>query len=127
MRRQKDEYEKDDDSLPQEKCVPDHDDRFIHRCRVRLYEDNQLYILSSIYLLNIRRLYDFFFLNTYSLMLDSREKERKKKEEQYCYASVSTVKKERKMSSVSYCRREEYNLMKTRSQFGTSSLENICG
>jgi hypothetical protein len=61
MRRQKDEYEKDDDSLPQEKCVPDHDDRFIHHCRVRLYEDNQLYILSSIYLLNIRRLYKNFF------------------------------------------------------------------
>ncbi len=59
-----------------EKCVPDHDDRFIHRCRVRLYEDNQLHMLLSIYLLNIRRLYDFF---THSLMLDSWEKEREKK------------------------------------------------
>jgi hypothetical protein len=69
---------KDDDSLPQEKCVPDHDDRFIHCCRVRLCEDNQLYMLLSIYLLNIRRLYENFF-NTYSLMLDSREKERERR------------------------------------------------
>ena len=72
-RRQKNEHERWRFSSP-EKCVPDHDDRFIHRCRVRLYEDNQLYMLSSIYLLNIRRLYEFFF--THSLMLDSWEKER---------------------------------------------------
>ncbi len=41
-------WRKDDDFLPQEKCVPDHDDRFIHHCRVRLCEDNQVYILLSI-------------------------------------------------------------------------------
>jgi hypothetical protein len=35
-------------------------------------------MLSSIYLLNIRRLYENFF-NTYSLMLDSREKERERR------------------------------------------------
>jgi hypothetical protein len=63
---------KNDDSLPQ-KNVPHHDDRFIHRCQVRLCEDNQLYMLPSIYLINIRRFYIFF---THSLMLDSREKER---------------------------------------------------
>ena len=40
------------------------------------YEKNQLYMLSSIYLLNIRRFYIFF---THSLMLDSREKERERK------------------------------------------------
>jgi len=56
--------------------VPDHDDRFIHRCQVRLCEDNQLYMLPSIYLINIRRFYIFF---THSLMLDSREKERERR------------------------------------------------
>jgi len=66
---------KDDDSLPQ-KNVPYHDDRFIHRCQVRLCEDNQLYMLPSIYLINIRRFYIFF---THSLMLDSREKERERR------------------------------------------------
>ena len=67
---------KDDDLLPQEECVPDHDDRFIHRCRVRLYEDNQLYMLSSIYLLNIRRLYDFFYTFTHAGL--ARKRKRKK-------------------------------------------------
>ena len=66
---------KNDDSLPQ-KNVPHHDDRFIHRCQVRLCEDNQLYMLPSIYLINIRRFYIFL---THSLMLDSREKERKRR------------------------------------------------
>ena len=77
-RRQKNEYGKKrwQFSSP-EKCVPDHDDRFIHRCRVRLYEDSQLHMLSSIYQLNIRRLYNFFL--THSLMLDSWEKERKRR------------------------------------------------
>ncbi len=79
-RRQKNEYEKkDDDSLPQKKkCVPDHDDRFIHRCRVCLYEDNQLYMLSSIYLLNIRRLYENFSTHTHSCW--TREKKKEKEE-----------------------------------------------
>ena len=67
---------KDDDSLPQ-KNVPYHDDRFIHRCRVRLCEDNQLYMLPSIYLLIIRRLYDFF-LHIHSCW--TREKKKEKEE-----------------------------------------------
>ena len=94
---------KDDDSLPQ-KNVPYHDDRFIHRCQVRLYEDNQLYMLSSIYLLNIRRFYIFFF---YTFTHAGLARKRKKKGKKYCYASVSSVKRERKMSSVSSCRRVE--------------------
>ena len=76
-RRQKSEHEKkDDDSLPQ-KNVPYHDDRFIHRCQVRLCEDNQLYMLPSICLLTIKRRFYIFF--THSLMLDSREKERERR------------------------------------------------
>ena len=67
---------KDDDSLPQ-KNVPYHDDRFIHRCQVRLCEDNQLYMLPSICLLTIKEDSTFFF--THSLMLDSREKERERR------------------------------------------------
>ncbi len=66
---------KHDDSLLQ-KNVPYHDDRFIHRCQVSLCEDNQLYMLPSIYLINIRRFCIFF---THSLMLDSREKERERR------------------------------------------------
>ena len=58
-----------------EKCVPDHDDRFIHRCQVRLCEDNQLYMLPSICLLTTKKI--LFFLH--SLMLDSREKERERR------------------------------------------------
>lgn len=67
---------KDDDSLPQ-KNVPYHDDRFIHRCRVRLGEDNQLHMLPSICPLIIKE--DSTFFSTHSLMLDSREKEREQK------------------------------------------------
>ena len=121
-RRQKSEHEKRWRFSSPEKCVPDHDDRFIHRCQVRLCEDNQLYMLPSIYLINIRRFYIFF---THSLMLDSREKGKRKKN------GTATLRfqrwrEKRKMSSVSSCRRdEESNLRKTRSQFGTSSLENI--
>jgi hypothetical protein len=33
--------------FPEEKCVPDHDGRFINRCQVRLCEDSQVYIPSS--------------------------------------------------------------------------------
>jgi len=66
---------KNDDSLPQ-KNVPHHDDRFIHRCQVRLCEDNQLYMLPSICLLTIKKILHFF---THSLMLDSREKERERR------------------------------------------------
>ena len=111
---------KNDDSLPQ-KNVPHHDDRFIHRCQVRLCEDNQLYMLPSIYLINTRRFYIF----THSLMLDSREKERETRMVLLRLGFNDEERKE-KMSSVSSCRRdEESNLRKTRSQFGTSSLENI--
>ena len=120
-RRQKNEYGKKRwrFSSP-EKCVPDHDDRFIHRCQERLCEDSQLYMLPSIFLLNIRRFYIFF---THSLMLDSREKEGERK---IVLLRFGFNGEERKMSSVSSCRRdEEFNLRKTRSQFGTSSLENI--
>ncbi len=73
-RRQKNEYEKKDDDSLLQKNVPYHDDRFIHRCQVRLCEDNQLYTLPSICLLTVRRFYIFF---THSLMLDSRERERR--------------------------------------------------
>ncbi len=72
---------KNDDSLPQ-KNVPHHDDRFIHRCQVRLCEDNQLYMLPSSYLINIRRFYIFL---THSLMLDSREKGKRKCEFFSCF------------------------------------------
>ena len=112
---------KNDDSLPQ-KNVPHHDDRFIHRCQVRLCEDNQLYMLPSIYLINIRRFYIFF---THSLMLDSREKEREKR---IVLLRLGFNDEERKEKCLLYHPVEEmkkFNLMKTKSQFGTSSLENI--
>ncbi len=79
-KRQKNEHEKKKRwrfSSP-EKCVPDHDDRLIHRCQVRLCEDNQLDMLSSICLLTIKKILHFFS-PTHSLMLDSREKERKRR------------------------------------------------
>jgi hypothetical protein len=112
---------KDDDSLPQ-KNVPHHDDRFIHRCQVRLCEDNQLYMLPSIYLINIRRLHIFF---THSLMLDSREK---KRERRIVLLRLGFNDEERKEKCLLYHPVEEMKnlyLRKTRSQFGTSSLENI--
>ena len=59
-----------------EKCVPDHDERFIHRCQVRLCEDNQLYMLPSIYLLTIRRFYIFFYTFTHAGL--PRKRKRKK-------------------------------------------------
>ena len=67
---------KDDDSLPQ-KNVPYHDDRFIHRCQVRLCEDNQLYMLPSICLLTIKE-DSTFFLHTHSCW--TREKKEEKEE-----------------------------------------------
>ena len=75
MRRQKSEHEKkDDDSLPQ-KNVPYHDDRFIHRCQVRLCEDNQLYMLPSIGLLTIKKIL-FFYTFTHAGL--ARKRKRKK-------------------------------------------------
>ncbi len=83
----KNEYEKDDDSLLQKNVCLIMMTVSSIVVEYAFHEDNQLYMLSSIYLLNIRRFYIFF---THSLMLDS-----------------STVKRERKMSSVSSCRRDE--------------------
>ena len=76
-RRQKNEYEKKRwrFSSP-EKCVPDHDDRFIHRCQVRLCEDNQLYMLPSICLLTIKNILHFFYTFTHAGL--ARKRKRKK-------------------------------------------------
>ncbi len=103
------------------KNVSDHDDRFINRCQVRLCEDNQVYIPSStLPALQYRR------------MLDSYEKEK-----QYCYASVSSEKKEKcLLDHLAEKRRNilaekfsplhnHYNLVKTRSQFGAPRLETF--
>ena len=38
------------------------------------YEDNQLYMLSSIYLLNIRRFYIFFYTFTHAGLARKRKK-----------------------------------------------------
>lgn len=59
-----------------EKCVPDHDDRFIHRCQVRLCEDNQLYMLPSICLLTIKKILHFFYTFTHAGL--ARKRKRKK-------------------------------------------------
>ena len=101
--------------------MPDHDDRFIHRCQVRLCEDNQLYMLPSICLLTTKRI--LFF--THSLMLDSREKERR-----MVLLRLGFNGEERKEKCLLYHPVKElkiffFNLIKTRSQFGTFSLENI--
>jgi len=66
---------KNDDSLPQ-KNVPHHDDRFIHRCQVRLCEDNQLYMLPSICLLTIKKILHFFYTFTHAGL--ARKRKRKK-------------------------------------------------
>ena len=111
---------KDDDSLPQ-KNVPYHDDRFIHRCQVRLCEDNQLYMLPTIYLINIRRFHIFF---AHSLMLDSREKER---ERRMVLLRLGFNDEERKEKCLLYHPVEEmkkFNFMKTKSVW-TFGLENI--
>jgi hypothetical protein len=122
-RRQKNEHEKERwrFSSP-EKCVPDHDDRFIHRCQVRLCEDNQLYMLPSICLLTIKKILHFFYTFTHAGL--ARKRKRKKN-------STATLRFHRwreKEKCLLYHPVEEMknlNLMKTRSQFGTSSLENI--
>jgi len=67
---------KDDDSLPQ-KNVPYHDDRFIHRCQVRLCEDNQLYMLPSICLFTIKKILHFF-LHIHSCWTREKKKENRR-------------------------------------------------
>ena len=119
-RRQKNEHEKKWRFSSPEKCVPDHDDRFIHRCQVRLCEDNQLYMLPSICLLTIKRRFYIFF--THSLMLDSREKERDRR---IVLLRLRFIGKERKKNVFCIILSKRWRIFISRSQFGTSSLENI--
>ncbi len=105
-----------------EKCVPDHDDRFIHRCQVRLCEDNQLYLLPSICLLTIKKILHFCYTFTHAGLA----RKRKKKDNSTATLRFHRWRKEEKC--LLYHPVEEMknlNLIKTRSQFRTSSLENI--
>ncbi len=74
--------------------MPDHDDRFIHRCQEHLCEDNQLYMLPSICLLTIKE--DSTFFLQHSLMLDSREKERDRRIVLLRFGFISEERKEKK-------------------------------
>ncbi len=113
------------------KNVPNHDGCFIKHCQVRLCEDSQVYITSStLSALQHRRIYSIF-----KPTLTHAGLARKRKivllrfgfisEERKCFLDHLVEKREEYFGSKVPPLRNHYNLMKTRSQFGASSLETF--
>ncbi len=94
-------WRKDDDLLPQEKCVTNHDGCFINRCQVRLCEDNQVYIPSST-LPALRYKKNLLKLLTHIHSCWTHEKKKNST------ATLWFHWWRKKMFSVSSCQREEY-------------------